>query len=317
MNKVIPKKVPYRSRLNHNRLLIAMWKHRFLYMMLIPGLIYFVVFRYGPLWYAQIAFKDFSPRLGVVDSPFVGFEHFETFFKSYFFTQIFGNTLIISFAKLIVGIPAAIIVALALNETRLLLLRRVVQTLTYLPHFLSWVVVAGILLAMLSANGGLVNQAITSMGGESLAFMSTPSVFRSVIVASDVWKETGWSAILYLAALVAIDPTLYEAAAVDGATRLQRIWHISLPGMRSVIVLITLLRLGNILDAGFGQILVVYSLPVYSVSDIIDTWVYRQGILNFQFSVATAVGLFKGLVGFVLIVSANKLARMYARTGLF
>ena len=305
------------SQSQKNRFLIAMWKHRYLYLMLLPGLIYFIVFRYGPLWYAQIAFRDFSPRLGVVGSEFVGFEHFKTFFNSYYFKQIMGNTLIISFAKLVVGTPMAVILALALNETRFSLLKRVVQTVTYMPHFLSWVVVGGILLAMLSASDGLVNNAITGLGGESIPFMSTPSLFRQVIVASDVWKETGWSAILYLAALVAIDPTLYEAAAVDGATRLQRIRHISLPGMLSVIVLVTLLRLGHILDAGFTQILVIYSLPVYSVSDIIDTWVYRQGILNFQFSVAAAVGLFKGVIGFALVLTANYLARIYTRTGLF
>jgi putative aldouronate transport system permease protein len=175
----------------------------------------------------------------------------------------------------------------------------------------------GIMLALLSPNDGLVNQTISAFGGQKIAFLTNVDWFRVIIVGSDIWKETGWSAILYLAALIAIDPTLYEAATVDGATRLQRIWHISIPGIKNVIVLVTLLRLGTILDAGFGQIFVTYSLPVYSVSDVIDTWVYRQGILGFQFGLATAVGLFKGLIGLTLIVVANRVARKLAGSGLY
>jgi putative aldouronate transport system permease protein len=302
---------------SQNRLLQALWKHRLLYLMLLPGLLYFVTFRYGPLWYAQIAFRDFRPRLGVVDSPWVGLKHFMTFFRSYYFAQIIGNTLTISVAKLIFGIPPAIILAFAIHETRRMRLGRFVQTVSYLPHFLSWVVMFGILLAMLSPTDGLVNQAIGGLGGRPLAFLTTPGLFRAVIVSSDLWKETGWGAILYLAALLGIDPTLYEAAAVDGASRLRRIWHISLPGILPVIVLVTLLRLGTILDAGFGQIFVLYSLPVYSVADIVDTWVYRQGILEFQFSLATAVGLFKGVIGLMLIVTANRIAQRLAGNGLY
>jgi putative aldouronate transport system permease protein len=285
--------------------------------MLLPGLLYFVIFRYGPLWYAQIAFRDFRPLLGITGSPWVGLKHFVAFFNSYYFSQIIGNTLLISVLKLVFGIPPAIILAIALNETHYARLGRLVQTVSYLPHFLSWIVMFGVLLAMMSPNEGLINQASAALGGPRVAFLTTPSVFRAVIVGSDIWKETGWGAILYLAALIAIDPTLYEAASVDGATRLRRIWHISLPGILPVIVLVTLLRLGSILDAGFGQIFVLYSLPVYSVSDIVDTWVYRQGILQFQFSLAAAVGLFKGVIGLLLIVTANRLARRFAGGGLY
>jgi len=318
MNAVTTQKVSaikrHRSR---NRLLEALWRHRLLYLMLLPGLIYFLMFRYGPLWYAQIAFRDFKPRLGILDSPFVGFKHFITFFDSYYFSNLMWNTINISVAKLVFGIPPAILLALALNETRIKWLGRTVQTMSYLPHFLSWVVMFGVLLAVLSPNSGLLNQLIVAVGGERVAFLTTPNVFRWVVVGSDVWKETGWSAILYLAALIAIDPTLYEAAAVDGASRLRRIWHISLPGIIPVVVLVTLLRLGTLLDAGFYQIFILYSLPVYSVADIIDTWVYRQGILNFQFSLATAVGLFKGLIGLLLIVTANRIARRISGSGLY
>ncbi len=303
--------------LNKNRFGKAFWRYRYLYLMLLPGMIYFLVFRYGPLYFAQIAFKDFKPLAGVEGSPFVGFKYFQDFFNSYYFTQILTNTLIISLAKLLFGIPPAIILALALYETAYKRLGKVVQTVTYLPHFLSWVVMFGVLLALLSPGDGLVNNVISAGGGERVAFLTTPQVFQAVLVSSDIWKEMGWSAILYLAALIAIDPTLFEAAAVDGASRLRRIWHISLPSLTSVIVLVTLLRLGAILDAGFNQIFVTYSLPVYSVSDVIDTWVYRQGIINFQLSLATAVGLFKGVIGLLLIVVANRVAHRITGSGLY
>jgi putative aldouronate transport system permease protein len=300
------------------RLLIKrIWRYRMIYLMLLPGMIYFSLFRYGPLYIAQIAFKDFEPILGVEGSPWVGFANFVTFFHSYYFGQLIANTLIISTAKLVIGLPPAIILALALNEARSLKLARLTQTVSYLPHFLSWVVMFGVLLGLLSPSEGLVNQAMLKAGMQPIDFLTDPNWFRAIIVGSDIWKETGWGAIIYLAALLAIDPALYEAAAIDGASRLQRIWFISLPGIKDVIVLVTLLRLGNILDAGFEQIFVLYSLPVYNVSDIIDTWVYRQGLLNFQFSLATAVGLFKGVIGLVLIVFANRIARRFAGSGLY
>jgi putative aldouronate transport system permease protein len=224
---------------------------------------------------------------------------------------------VFSVFKLILGLPIAVIFAIALYETRFRFFRSVVQTVAYLPHFLSWVIMYGILLAMLSPSYGAVNKAIEAGGGSPISFLTSPDWFRSVVIGSDIWKETGWSTIVYLAALLAIDPALYEAAAVDGASRLQRIRHISLPGILDVIVVITLLRLGHILDAGFNQIFVLYSLPVYSVGDIIDTWVYRQGILEFQFSLATAVGLFKGVIGLVLIVVSNRIAKRIAGSGLY
>ncbi len=295
----------------------AVWRHRLMYVLIALPLIYFIIFKYWPLWNAQIAFKDFKPLLGVEGSPFIGFKHFITFFNSFYFKQLIGNTLLLSLLKLIMGIPMAVILALALNETRIRALRSVVQTVTYLPHFLSWVIVFGILLAMLSPGDGLINEVIKAAGGQPIAFLTSPDWFRIVLVGSDIWKETGWGTIIYLAALLGISPELYEAAAVDGANHLQRIWHISLPGIVPVIVLVTLLRLGHILDAGFNQVFVLYSLPVYSVGDIIDTWVYRQGILDFQFGLATAVGLFKGAIGLVLIVVSNTLARRYANTGLW
>ncbi len=295
----------------------TMWRHRWLYFLMTPSLLYFLIFRYGPLWNAQIAFKDFKPLLGVLGSPWAGLTHFETFVNSFYFEQLIFNTVIFSLAKLILGMPIAIILALALHETWFHRYRTVVQTMVYLPHFLSWVIMFGVLLMLLSPDTGLINQVIERFGGEPIAFLTSPAWFRQVVIGSDIWKETGWSTIIYLAALLAISPNLYEAATVDGASHLRRIWHISLPGILPVIVLVTLLRLGNILDAGFNQIFILYSVPVYSVGDIIDTWVYRQGILQFQFSLATAVGLFKGVIGLVLILVANRVAKRVAQQSLF
>jgi len=295
----------------------ALYKYRWLYIMMLPGIIYFIVFRYLPLWNAQIAFKSFKPLLGVWDSPFVGFKNFVTFFHSFYFTQLITNTIIISLLKLILGMPMAVILALCIYESAYKRLARFTQTISYLPHFLSWVIMYGILLVMLSPDNGLVNEAIKASGGDPIAFLYSPDWFRVVIVGSDIWKDTGWSTILYLAALMSIDTTLFEAAAVDGASRMQRIWYISLPGIFGTIVVVTLLRLGNILDAGFHQIFMLYSLPVYSVGDIIDTWVYRQGILEFQFSLATAVGLFKGVIGLILVLIANRLTKQFSGSGIY
>ncbi len=295
----------------------ALWRNRWLYLLMTPSLLYFLIFKYIPLWNAQIAFKDFKPLLGVSGSPWVGFEHFQTFINSFYFDQLIINTVVFSGAKLILGMPIAIVLALALHETWFKRFRTIVQTMVYLPHFLSWVIMFGILLMLLSPGNGLINSIVEAFGGKPIPFLTTPNWFRPVVILSDIWKETGWSTILYLAALLSISPHLYEAATVDGATHLQRIWHISLPGILPVIVLVTLLRLGNILDAGFNQIFVLYSVPVYSVGDIIDTWVYRQGILQFQFSLATAVGLFKGVIGLVLILTANRVAKRISQQSLF
>jgi len=315
--KTLPSKISAAGKFNFQKSLRALWRQRWLYFLMAPTLIYFVVFKYGPLWNAQIAFKDFKPLLGVVGSPWVGFKHFETFINSFYFTELMTNTIIFSVAKLVLGLPLAVIVAIALHETWFLRFRTFVQTMVYLPHFLSWVIMYGVLLVLLSPGSGLLNEIIQGFGGEPIPFLTSPDHFRWVIILSDIWKETGWSTILYLAALLAISPDLYEAAAVDGATPLQRIWYISLPGILPVIVLVTLLRLGHILEAGFNQIFVLYSVPVYSVGDIIDTWVFRQGVLSFQFSLATAVGFFKGVIGLILILVSNRIAKRWAQQSIY
>ncbi len=278
---------------------------------------YFLVFKYGPLVNAQIAFKDFSPLDGVWKSPWIGLGNFLTFFSSIYFWELLRNTIGLSLGKLLLGLPLAVILAIALNESALRRFRRIVQTITYLPHFLSWVVMYGVLLLLLSPDEGLLNAVIKAAGGQPIGFLYTPKWYPVVVILSDVWKEVGWSAIIYLAAITGIDPGLYEAAEVEGASRLQRIRFITLPGILDVVITIGLLRLGNVLDAGFHQIFVTYSVPVYSVGDIIDTWVYRQGVLDFQFSLATAVGLFKGCIGLALVLSFNRLAKRYTDSSLF
>ncbi len=295
----------------------TMWKFRGVYLMALPTLIWYAVFKYLPLYNAQIAFKDFQPLLGIEGSPWTGLENLQGFLNSIYFTQLITNTIFFSGARLVLGMPIAIVLAIMLHETRFALFRNLIQTATYLPHFLSWVIMFGIILMLLSPGDGLVNEMIKNAGGEPIAFLTSPEWFRQIVISSDIWKETGWSTILYLASLLAISPELYEAAAVDGASRLQRIWHISIPGILPVIVLVTLLRLGQILEGGFNQIFILYSLPVYSVGDIIDTWVYRSGILDFQFSLATAVGLFKGVIGLILIMVSDRVARRLAGRGLY
>ncbi|AEE97719.1 ABC transporter permease [Mahella australiensis] len=290
---------------------------KYLYIMLIPGITYFVVFHYIPMYGVTIAFKDFKIMQGIIDSPWVGLKYFKQAFESPFFAQTLWNTFIISVYKLLWGFPAPIILALLLNEVKNSIFKRTIQTISYLPHFLSWVVIGGILTDMLSPQTGVVNNIIKMFGGEPIYFMASKEWFRTVLVASDIWKEVGWGSIIYLAALSGIDPQLYEASQIDGANRWQQTWHITLPGIRGTIAILLILRLGNILNAGFEQIFIMYNSAVYEVSDIIDTWVYRIGLQGMQYSLATAVGLFKSLIGLVLVVAANWVTHRMGESGIW
>lgn len=292
-------------------------RHRSIYLVMSLSMIYFIVFKYIPIWNAQIAFRDFQALDGVTGSPWVGLQNFKDFVNSYYFWELIRNTVMYSIGKMVFSIPAAIFLAVALYECRIYVLRKTVQTLAYLPHFLSWVIMYAILLALLSPSSGIVNDVIKLFGGEPISFLTETKAFPWLVLLSDTWKEMGWSAIIFLAALMGIDPSLFEAATVEGANAWQRVRHITLPSIRPVIVMVILLRLGTILDAGFNQIFMLYSLPVYSVADIIDTWIYRQGLLEFRFGLATAVGLFKGVFGLVLITVSNRLIRKYTDTGLY
>ncbi|MBQ6780490.1 MAG: sugar ABC transporter permease [Treponema sp.] len=297
-----------------------LWKdikrHFSVYCLLIIPLVYYTVLKYGPLVNGQIAFKDFSPIDGVWGSTWVGFKNFMDFFHSFYFSELLRNTILYSLAKLIISVPLSVILAVALYECTRNVLRRVVQTMAYLPHFLSWVIMYGILLALLAPGDGMVNDIIKFCGGEPIDFLTTTHTFPVIVVLSDAWKEMGWAAIIFIAALMGIDGTLFEAAMVEGASAVQRVWYITLPSIKPVIVTVVLLKLGTILDAGFNQMFMLYSVPVYSVADIIDTWVYRQGLLQFQFALATAVGIFKGVIGFLLVRISNTVVKKLTETSL-
>ncbi len=291
-------------------------RHSSVYILLLIPLVYYAIFKYLPIWNGQIAFKDFMPLDGVMGSRWIGFDNFITFFKSFYFWELLRNTLFYSFSKLIVSVPVSIILAIGLYECTRPMLGKIVQTLTYLPHFLSWVIMYGILLVLLAPGDGIVNDVIKLFGGTPIDFMTNTKTFPLIVILSDTWKEMGWSAIIFIAALMAIDTSLFEAATVEGVSAVQRVWYITLPSIRPVIVMVVLLRLGTILDAGFNQMFMLYSIPVYSVGDIIDTWVYRQGLLEFQFGLATAVGIFKGVIGLLLLTASNALVRRMSDSSL-
>ncbi|MEV6267336.1 ABC transporter permease subunit [Kribbella sp. NPDC051936] len=284
-----------------------------LYVMLVPALVYLAVYKYAPMYGIVVAFKDYSLGEGIVASPWVHpwYGHFSELFGSPYFGQLLRNTFLLSIYKIVWGTALPLVLALLLNECRLTWMRRWVQTLSYMPHFLSWVIIFGITGAFLSESTGLVNRWLEQLTGHTVGFLTSTDWFRSVLVGTEVWKDMGWGAIIYLAAMVGIDPSRYEVARVDGANRLRQIWHITLPGIRNVIILLLVLRLGHVLEAGFEQVYIFYNLQVYPVADILDTWVFRTGLENLNFSLAAAAGLFKSVIGLVLILAANRIAKRW------
>lgn len=285
--------------------------------MILPGMLYFVIFKYVPLLGSVIAFQDYNIFKGFLKSDWVGFMWFEQFFTYPQFSRLLWNTLWISFYQLVFAFPAPIILALLLNELRGDLYKRTVQTILYLPHFLSWVIIGGLGYMLMSPQIGLINQWITSFGYEPIFFLQEPGYFRAIIVTSGVWKEMGWSAIIFLAALSGISPSLYEAAKIDGAGRWKQFVHITLPGILPTIMLLLLLRIGHMLDLGFEQIFVFLNPITFETGDVLDTYTYREGIVNGQYSLTTAIGIFKSVVGFVLLVVANKTSKATTGEGIF
>lgn len=283
-------------------------KYGWLYILLFPSLMYFTLFHFLPYYGLTIAFKDFSPFRGIADSPWVGLKHFRLLWENPDFFRLLRNTVLISLYKLVFGFPIPIVFALMLNEVRLIAFKRTVQTVTYFPHFLSWVVYGGIIVAFLTPSG-VINAVLKSLEIEPINFLIDHQYFRSIIVITNTMKEFGWSAIIYLAALAGVNPELYQSAKVDGAGRFQQLIHVTIPGIMSTVTLMFIINLSHILDAGFEQIYVMINPSVYEVGDIIDTYVYRMGLERGQYSLATAVGLFKGAIGFILILGANYLLR--------
>lgn len=276
-----------------------------IYLMLIPVMAWFIVFKIMPIYGVQLAFKDYNIIKGVWDSPWVGLKHFKTLFSNYYFTRLLVNTLTISLLRLATSIPAAIIFALLLNEIRSMKLKRVTQTISYLPHFISWVVAGGMFTLLLSPQYGAINAVIQFFGGKPIYFLGDPNYFVGTVIVTGIWKTIGWDSIIYLAALSGINPELYESAAMDGANRFQRAWYISLPSLMPTIVMLTTLALAGVLSGGFDQIYNMYNEAVYSVGDIIDTYVFRQGFEKADYAFSTAVGLFKSVVAFILVMTAN------------
>lgn len=304
-----PPQVGVRLKTEKERKRSQIRKYIPIYLMLIPVMIWFLIFKIGPIYGVQLAFKDYNMMKGIWGSEWNNFAHFKKLFSNYFFVRILVNTLKISLLKLVTSIPAAVIFALLLNEIRHMAYKKVVQTISYLPHFISWVVAGSIFTLLLAPQHGAINSIIQLFGGEPIYFLGDSNYFVGTITVTSIWKSLGWDSIIYLAALSGVDPGLYEAAAIDGANRFQRVWHISLPHLLPTIVMLTTLSLASVLSAGFDQIYNMYNPAVYSVGDIIDTYVFRQGFELGDYGFNTAVGLFKSVVAFILVMLANWFSR--------
>jgi putative aldouronate transport system permease protein len=296
-----------------------MWFYRYIYLLMLPGLLFYLIFHYVPMWGVIIAFQDYRPWMGITGSPWVGLDNFRFFFNSPYFVRLVRNTLIISFLDLLFIFPAPVVLALLLNEVRSRPFKRVVQTVSYLPHFISWVVVGGLLIYMLSINVGFINIQLQRWGLEPIRVLGSAKAFRPLVVGSGIWKSIGWGAIIYLAAIAGISPELYEAATVDGANRFQRVLYITIPGITPVMVIMLILRVGAILDVNFYQILILMGgdASLLEVGDVIQTWVYRTGFYQMNFGLATAVGLLRGVIGLLLVWGANRIANRLTDSGLW
>jgi putative aldouronate transport system permease protein len=292
-------------------------KEKWLYIMMIPGILYYLIFRYGPMFGLVMAFQNYNVFQGFWGSPWVGFEHFIRFFTEPTFGMLFANTLILGLMNIGIYFPIPIVLALILNEIKIIWYRRLAQTLIYIPHFISWVVICSISYTFFTVDGGLVNGIIQGLGGEPIRFLTDKNLFRPLIMGQVIWKEAGWGTIIFLAALTSIDPELYDAAEVDGASRWQKLWYITLPGIRSTIVIMLILRLGSFLNTGFEQLLLMINALNRTVGEVFDTYVYTNGILGGQFSYTAAVGFFKSIVSLILVVGANHLVKKLGEEGIY
>lgn len=304
INRRVPAPVTGRTSLKN-----YIWKKRWLYLMCIPGLVYLIVFHYVPMYGIMMAFQNFSFKKGIFGSPFNDFANFKELFGSQIFYRVLSNSLFLSVTRLIFSFPVPIILALLINEIRSKVFKRTAQTLMYLPHFLSWVVLGGIVVNMLSMTDGLVNDLIAASGGEKINFLGSVDWFRTVIIGSHIWKEAGWGTIIYLSALTSINPEYYEAAKVDGANRFQQTLYITLPGISGTIVIMLILAIGGLMNNGFEQIFLFKNNLNQSVAEVFETYVYQVGIAGGRYSYSTAVGLFKNVVGAVLVFSSNLIAQ--------
>ncbi len=291
-------------------------RHYMVYIMAIPFLAYYVIFHYMPMYGLTIAFKDFTVTRGIMGSPWVGLRHFRSFFGGIYAKRVITNTLLISFYNLLFQFPAPILLAIMLNELRQKFFKRVIQTITYIPHFISVMVLCGMILDF-TRQDGLINDLIAFLGGERKTLLTEPGAFRSIYVISDIWQELGWGTIIYLSALTSIDMELYEAARIDGAGRFKQTIHITLPGIQPTIIILLIMRIGRMMSVGSDKVLLLYNESIYSTADVISTYTYRRGIINTDYSFAAAVGFFNSVINFVLVLSANALSRKYSDSSLF
>lgn len=292
-------------------------RDKFLYVLALPGLLYFLIFKYVPMWGIVIAFQNYSPYQGMSGSPWVGLEHFARFFSNPDFFTLFRNTLAINVLSLVLFFPLPILLSLMLNEVRHMVYKKIIQSIVYLPHFLSWVIIVGITFLLFSTGDGAINQMLVAMGFDKVDFLTNKNYFWGMLTAQSIWKDAGWGTIIFLASMASIDPQLYEAGKMDGAGRFRQMWHITLPGVRSVIIILLILRIGHIMDVGFEQVFLMMNGAVSEVADVFDTYVYRLGVKQGQFSYSTAVGLFKSVVGLLLVIGANKLAKRFGEDGVY
>mgnify|MGYP002680251984 CR=1 FL=1 len=287
-----------------------------LYIMVLPVLAYYIIFRYWPMYGIQLAFKKYSPALGIVGSKWIGLQNFNSFFNSVYCWRVIRNTLLISFESLIFAFPMAIIFALLLNELRMEKLKKAIQTVSYLPHFVSLVVICG-MIRDFTASDGLINDIIALFGGKRSTLLLDQNAYRPIYIISKIWQEMGWSSIIYLAALTGIDPTLYDAAVVDGAGRFKRVLHVTLPGIMPTIVIMLILAIGGIMNVGYEKTILLYNASIYETSDIISSYVYRKGFLESNYGFSAAVGLFNSVVNALLVVMANSISRKVSGSSLW
>lgn len=294
-----------------------MKQHVWLYVMLLPGLIYFIMFKYVPMGGLVIAFKDYSPFLGVWDSPWVGFDQFKKFFGTPDFWRLLRNTLGISLLQLVLYFPAPIILSLFLNEVRHSFYKRTIQTLVYIPHFVSWVIVASLTYQLFNVTDGIINQLLNVLGFGTVDILSSSSTFWGLIVGQDIWRETGYGTIVFLAALAGVDQEMYEAARVDGAGRWRLMWHITLPAIKGTIIMMLIMRVGGLLNTGYEQIFLMRNDLNVETAEVFDTYIYTRGIKQGQYSFSTAAGMFKSIVGMILVLGSNKIAKLCGESGIY
>ncbi len=300
-----------------NQFLFRFMRDKYLHLLVLPAMLYFIIFCYVPMYGLIVAFKDFSFTKGILDSPWVGMKHFEAFFDSIFFFRLIKNTIILSVMTLIFSFPIPIIFALLLNEVKFKKFRNTIQTISYFPHFVSIVIVVGMMHILLSPETGLINAILSVFNIEPIAFMQSSGWFRPLYVLSNIWQSFGWSSIIYLAALSGVQLELYEAAQIDGAGRFKQVLHVSIPAILPIVIILFILQIGGLMEVGYEKILLMYNPGIYEVSDVISTYVYRKSILGGEYSFGTAIGFFNNVINFILIVVVNSISKKVSSVSLW